>query len=182
MATGEIVCSCLNSAACRGPNPGRSRSALSLQFSWSRHGARFSTRSMIAHTSLTHGTLRSRAFQTNPTRPPTRTARARAAIARSSSNQWNACAIVTASSEPSRNGSCSAVVATIGTLGNTSRKVARMPATGSAAIKYAPAGTSRRVSLPVPAARSTTVAPGAMRKFSTNHATASGGYDGRAAS
>ena len=89
-----------------------SRKALSRQSSWSRHGARFSTRSMIDHTSSTQATLRSRAFQTRPTRAarPDDAGELRP-IARSWSNQCHACATAIASSDASRNGSASAVPA-----------------------------------------------------------------------
>ena len=66
------TCSWRNVASMSGPKPGGRPSALSDQRSWSRHGARFSTRSMIDHSASTQSTERSRAFQTSPSRPPGR--------------------------------------------------------------------------------------------------------------
>ena len=122
---------------CSGAEPGQDRGALSRQFSWSRHGARFSTRSMIAHTSSTQATLRSRAFQTRPT-PAARPHDPR---------QLGDRAVVVepvprlrdrdpASSDASRNGIASAVAATQRARRGTGlRNVARIPATGSTATE-----------------------------------------------
>ena len=78
------------------------RTPTSRHSSWARHGARFSTRSMIDHTSSTHGTDRSRAFHTSADRPPGRSTRWNSASAAAASNQWNAWATVMASSDASR--------------------------------------------------------------------------------
>ena len=59
---------------------------------------------------------------------------------------------------------------------------ARISATGSMAITSQPSAASGRVSLPLPAARSTTVRPGRRPSASASHAIASGGYSGRARS
>lgn len=122
---------------------------------------------------------RSRAFQTMPTRPPGRSTRASSAKAVPASNQWKAWATQTASTDDSCSGKVSALPATRGTLASDRRRTARIPSTGSTATTNAPVGTSRRVSFPVPAARSTTVAPGRIPRFSTSQSTAEGGYDGR---
>ena len=80
---------------------------------------------------------------------------------RSGSNQWKACPTVTASTLASASGSASAVPATTSAAGRdrcehraASRRAARPRSPG------APPHEQRRVSLPVPAARSTTVRPG----------------------
>lgn len=177
--SGVVGCSWRKAAACRGPKPDRSPRADSRQFSWSRHGAARSTRSMIAHVRSTQSTDRSRAFQTRPTRPPGRSTRASSAKARSASNQWKAWATQTASREDALNGSASAVPATTGTPGTTRRSTRCICSRGSTATTRAPVGTSSPVSFPVPAARSTTVTPGPRARCSPSQATASGGYDGR---
>ena len=61
------------------------------------------------------------------------------------------------------------------TSGNDRDSTSRMPATGSIAMSSAPVGTSSRVSFPVPAARSTIVAPGPIRSVSITNAMASAG-------
>ena len=70
------------------------------------------------------------------------------------SNQWNAWATVTASTEPSPSGIASAVPSSTSTPGTARPSCSRIAATGSTAMISAPDGTSSRVSLPVPAARS----------------------------
>jgi hypothetical protein len=50
-----------------------------------------------------------------------------------------------------------------------------MPATGSIAMRSAPVATSSAVSFPVPAARSTIVAPPVIPRVSTTNAMASAG-------
>jgi hypothetical protein len=57
--------------------------------------------------------------------------------------------------------------------------MARMPALGSTAITVPGSACRTRVSLPVPAARSTTVLRGPTPSRCASRATASGGYDGR---
>jgi hypothetical protein len=89
---------------------------------------------------------------------------------------------VIASIDESANGRASAVPATASAPGVVAARNSRMPATGSTAITVAPDGASRRVSLPVPAATSATVAGAVMRSASASHATASSGYEGRARS
>jgi hypothetical protein len=89
-------------------------------------------------------------------------------------NQWNACPTVTASANPSANGIDSAKPDTASVA-----MCARISSTGSTAITRAPVGTSARVSLPVPAARSTTTLPAAIASRSTSQETAAAGYSGR---
>ena len=98
------------------------------------------------------------------------------------SNQWNAWATVTASTDESSSGIASAVPASTATSGSTIASWARMPGTGSTATISAPVPTSIRVSLPVPAARSHTRRPGPIPTSAANRSIASGGYPGRAAS
>ena len=105
------------------------------------------------------GPTRSRS---SPSRPPGRSARWSSGGAAAASNQWNAWATVTASSAPSANGQ---------RLGDRGRRPARRGSSRCSTVRM-PAhrldrderrrrcGTSSRVSLPVPAARSQTVAPG----------------------
>ena len=59
---------------------------------------------------------------------------------------------------------------------------ARISAIGSTATIRAPLGTNSRVSFPVPAPRSTTVAPEPIPVVATSQSIASRGYDGRARS
>lgn len=130
---------------------------------------------MTAHAWLTQSTVRSRAFEMMPRRPPGRSTLATSANAWSASNQWNAWATVMASSAPVRTGRASAVPAATATPGTADRSSARIPPTGSTASTDAPVGMSSRVSLPVPAARSATTEPDPSRRASTSHARASGG-------
>ena len=101
--------------------------------------------------------------------------------AASASNQWNAWATVIASSAPSANGSSSAVAATDGHRRGPRRDRTCAHPLDRLDRDAGPRrrGSRRRVSLPVPAARSTVTRPGPMRRCSTSHATASGGYEGR---
>ena len=89
----------------------RDRATPSRHCSWSRHGARFSSRSIDRpRPASTQSDERSRAFQISPSAAARSEHAARARrTRRSASNQWNACATVTASSDASANGSASAV-------------------------------------------------------------------------
>ena len=89
--------------------------------------------------------------------------------------KWNACPTVTASTEPSSSGIRSAVPARIVTPATRRSSSARISGTGSTATTVAPLVASRRVSLPVPAARSSTVRPGRRSKRSTIRAIAAAG-------
>ena len=130
----------------------------------------------------THGTDASREFHTRASPPPGRSTRPISLSASAARNQWKACATVTQSTDASANGSASAVPSRTSTPGTTSTSFARMASTGSTAMILAPVGTSSRVSLPVPAARSTTVDAGPMPSSRTTKLTTAGGYDGRARS
>jgi hypothetical protein len=90
--------------------------------------------------------------------------------------------MVTTSTDAPGNGTASAVPSSTSTAGRTSASWARMPGTGSTATTDAPSSSSRRVSFPVPAARSRTSAPGPIPTWSASTVTASSGYPGRAAS
>ena len=140
-------------------------SALSRQFSWSRHGARFSTRSMIDHTSSTHGSLRSRAFHTSPSRPPgaqhARELGDRPLVVEPVPRLRDGDRVERRAAERQRFGGPGDERRRPAAAGGTSRAY---PATGSTASRSAPVGASSRVSLPVPAARSATRRPGAMRE------------------
>ena len=117
----------------------------------------------------------SRRFQTSAIVPPGRSTRAISASAGSGSNQWNACPAVTASTLASSSGSASAVPATTSAADATLASTDRISASGSTAITRAPVSSSGRVSLPVPAARSTTVRPGPSASRRRRNAIASGG-------
>jgi hypothetical protein len=77
----------------------------------------------------------------------------------STSNQWNACATVTRSTDASGNVVASAVPFTTVTPGAGS-SAPRMSAFGSTASTRAPSAASSREKMPVPAPRSATTAPG----------------------
>ncbi len=73
---------------------------------------------------------------------------------------------MTASTEPVASGIASAVPS----IASTSVRAARIAGIGSTAITLAPLGRSARVRFPVPAARSSTSAPGPIRSRSQSHA------------
>ena len=77
-----------------------------------------------------------------------------------------------------RNGIASAVPATASTSGSDDESAARIASTGSTATTNAPVGTRRRVSFPVPAARSSTRLPSSSPSSATSRSIASGGYGG----
>ena len=81
-----------------GANPG-SPSADSRQFSWSRHGARFSTRSMIVQIASTHGDTPVARVPDQPDAAARSHDAPISAAARSWSNQCHACATSTTSSD-----------------------------------------------------------------------------------
>ncbi len=140
---------------------------------------------MRSPNALTHGTDSSRRFHASTNRPPGRSTRWTSDRARIASNQWNACAATTASTEPAGRGMASAVPSTISTPGappSAAASFVRMPGTGSRATIRAPVGTSSVVSLPVPAPSSSTVRPGRRSSRSTIAPTASSGYPGLARS
>ena len=122
--------------------------------------------------SATQATVSSRAFQTRPSTPPGTSTRAISLSARGASNQWNACPASTASAFASASGIASAVPARAAMPGRLSASAARMFASGSTAVTSAPVARITSVSLPVPAARSTTRRPGAR---SSVHSTAAAG-------
>ena len=76
---------------------------------WSYSGMRPRFQWMICDSSATHGTDSSRRFHTSATPPPSRRTRSISASAVSLSNQWNAWATMTASTEASGSGIASAV-------------------------------------------------------------------------
>ena len=134
--------------------------------------------SMIPPSFSIQSTDSSFTFQMSPSRPPGRRTRWISASAASPSNQWNACPTVTASTERSGNGIASAVPATASTSGSDDESAARIASTGSTATTNAPVGTRRRVSFPVPAARSSTRLPSSSPSSATSRSIASGGYGG----
>src|SRR5436305_1482955 len=125
------------------------------------------------------GSSDERRLKTTASTPPGRSTRWISGNARDPSNQWNAWAAVRASAAPSAKGIDSAVPSTTSMPGTRPTSSSRMPATGSTAMTVAPVRTSRRVSLPVPAARSTTVRPARRSSCSARKPTAAAGYEGR---
>ncbi len=109
----------------------------------------------------TQATVVSRVFQTCARVPPGRCTRAASAEARASSNQCQACPETTRSALASGSGIASADPIRADAPGTARRSWSSMPSDGSTAVTSSPRATSERVSLPVPAPRSTTVrAPG----------------------
>ena len=100
-----------------------------------------------------------RRFHASASAPPGRSTRSISASAAGPSNQWKAWPTVTASALSSGSGIASAVPSSARAAGPMA---ARISATGSTAITSQPSAASGRVSLPLPAARSTTVRPGAQ--------------------
>ena len=98
----------------------------------------------------------SRSLKRTASVPPGRRTRAISSSAALVPNQWNASATNTASTLSSSSGIDSAVPTSASAPGTTRSSCARMPSSGSTAITRAKRGTSCRVSLPVPAARSRT--------------------------
>ena len=123
--------------------------------------------SMHSPSRRTHGTDSSRMFQASATRPPGRSTRWISDRARMVSNQWNACATTTASTDPAGSGTASAAPSSSSASGTTVASTARMPATGSSARILAPDGASWRVILPVPAPSSRRTRPGRRSSRST---------------
>ncbi len=115
-----------------------------------------SDRSTVSVSSATQPCESSRVFQTRAIRPPGRSTRTISESATSWSNQWNACAHVTTSAEPSASGMDSALPRTAVAPGTACRSSASISSSGSTAVTRWPSATSERVSLPVPAPRSTT--------------------------
>ena len=91
------------------------------------------------------------------------------------SNQWKAWATTTASMVAPPSGTASAVPPTTSTPGTVRRKTSRMAADGSTATTVAPVTAKARASFPVPAARSSTVRPGASPASSMIRPTAAAG-------
>ncbi len=113
-----------------------------------------------------------------PRRPAGRSTRAISGSAIAWSNQWNAWAHVTTSVDPSGSGIASALPSSAPSPGSTASSSARISASGSTAVTRCPSATSPRVSLPVPAPRSTTSQGSSL----VSQRTASCGYSGRARS
>ena len=80
---------------------------------------------------------------------------------------------------PEANGSASPIAATIDAPGLARCSSSRIASTGSAAMSVHKVGSSKRVKMPVPAARSTHRVPARSCSSFAIQATAAGGYDGR---
>jgi hypothetical protein len=103
--------------------------------------------------------------------PPGTSTRAISGPATAMSNQCIAWPATTASTQPSGSGIDSALPARAGTAGSAPDSSASIAGSGSTATTSAPTATNAAVSLPVPAPRSSTRAPGAD---SSPHRTAAG--------
>jgi len=134
---------------------------------------------MIRSSSAWMGWVRSRRLKTIASPPDGRSTRAISRSASGPLNQWKAWATVTASALWSASGIDSAVPATARTSGRAALRLARISAEGSTAMSRVPRVCRRRVSLPVPAARSTTTEDGCNRKMWPIQVTTGGGYSGR---
>ena len=99
-------------------------------------------------------------FHIRTSAPCGRRTRAISASARSSWNQWKASAAKTASTEASASGISCAVPASASASGQSATSRRRIASAGSTATTRPNLGRSNRVSLPVPAAASSTVASG----------------------
>ena len=141
---------------------------------WYRDTVR-SCQRMIRLISATQAVCSSRSFHRIASPPWGFSTRAISWNAASASNQWNAWATVTTSTDASGSGIASAVPSTTWAVGTVARACSRMPSTGSTAVTVAPSSTRRRVSLPVPAARSQTVVPAVIPSWVASVATASSG-------
>src|SRR5262249_9434702 len=93
--------------------------------------------------------------------------------------QWKASAVKTASTESSATGIASARPASASASGTTSSSTPRIASSGSTAITRPKRGTRSRVSLPVPAPRSRTVAPGPSSRSAATRSISSPGHTGR---
>jgi len=132
-------------------------------------------RCMMAPSVATHGSASSRMFQTSDRVPPGTRTRAISGTASAASNQCQAWATTTASTLASPSGIRSAVPASTAAPGTAAASCSRIAREGSTAVTVSPASTSERVSLPVPAPRSSTL----LARRGTSHSTADGGYSGR---
>ena len=110
---------------------------------------------------LTHGVRSSRSLKRIATDPPGASTRWISDIASSNRNQWNACATVTRSTDASSSGMLSATPSSTVDAG---QRGCQLRAHAGHRLdrdrRSAPASTSSRVNLPVPAARSQHAAAG----------------------
>ena len=112
-------------------------------------------------------------------RPAGPVTRAISASAAGQSNQWNASATNTASTLPSGNGIRSALPSYTSACGTCATSWDRIAGSGSTATTRANRPTSTRVSLPVPAPRSSTVAEAGRSKTVASRSTIVVGQPGR---
>ena len=173
MASGVIACSCRNSAVWSGPKPGRSRVGAVAPLV------------VVAPRRPLLDAVHDRPHLVDPRRrcdparstrgrrrPPGRRTRASVGDARGR-GRTSGTPARRSPRRATRRGTASCLGRRrrrSGRRAAIARNVSRMPATGSTAIRSAPVGASSRVSLPVPAARSTTRLPGSIRRFSTSQA------------
>src|SRR3954449_11119857 len=121
-------------------------------------------------------------FQSRTSAPRGRRTRAISATDSPDANQWNASAEKTASTSASRAGIASPLPSLASASGTTSCSTSSIAASGSTAITRANRATSARVSLPVPAPRSSTDAAGPSTSSATTRSSSSSGHPGRPSS
>src|SRR5438105_39494 len=121
-------------------------------------------------------------FQRITSAPRGRSTRPISATDLSDANQWNASAEKTASTSPSARGISSALPRRASAPGTTSSSTPSIAASGSTARTRANRRTSDRVSLPVPAPRSSTSASGRSPRSETTRSSSSSGQSGRPSS
>src|SRR5262245_48157962 len=121
-------------------------------------------------------------FQRSTSAPPGRRTRAISATDSADANQWNASAEKTASTSPSSAGMASPLPRRASASPTTSSRTPSIAASGSTAITFANRRTSERVSLPVPAPRSSTTSPRSNPSSAETRSSSSSGHSGRPSS
>src|SRR2546423_1203161 len=121
-------------------------------------------------------------FQKTTSAPCGRSTRTISASAAGVANQWNASPEKTASTTPSSRGIASALPGRASAPGTPSSRTASIASAGSTATTRSNRGTSARVSLPVPAPRSSTAASGRSPRSATIRSSSSSGQSGRPSS
>src|SRR3954470_2957517 len=121
-------------------------------------------------------------FQKMTSPPRGRRTRAISATLSSLAYQWKASAVKTASTESSGSGIASPRPSSASAPGTTSARTSRIPASGSTATTRPNRGTRSRVSLPVPAPRSSTVESRPRPSSPDTRSISSAGHCGRPSS
>src|SRR5215468_2516134 len=185
-ASRSRITSRTSSASRSSPNPdsasGSRHSPLSTR---GRPGAppRANASSSTASTRSSSGDSCSRKmFQKIASAPCDRSTRSSSATVSGVANQWKASPEKTASTAASPTGIDSALPASAAGPGTTSSSTARIRSSGSTATTRANRGTRRRVSLPVPAPRSSTSASRPSPRSATTRSSSPAGHSGRPSS